>query len=153
MNTDSQDVLAIQNLIARFANCFDLKDWDGLGACLADTLHTDYSDLRGTPPETVTRDVFVALRRQALAPLQTHHLAGNVEIATRRPGAQAKVSMVIFRHDPDGEVLNTHCLYHFGLDKSAEGEWRISAIVQKVYWSEGNRAIHAGIRKPPAGLG
>src|SRR6476659_9612870 len=51
-----------------------------LGECLADTVHTDYSDLRGTPPETMSRDQFVQLRRSALQELQTHHLAGNLEI-------------------------------------------------------------------------
>jgi hypothetical protein len=45
------DVVAIQQLVARFANSFDTKDWTGLGQCLADRLYTDYSDLRGTPPD------------------------------------------------------------------------------------------------------
>ncbi len=46
---DLADVVAIQQLSARFANSFDTKDWTALGQCLADELYTDYSDLRGTP--------------------------------------------------------------------------------------------------------
>jgi hypothetical protein len=77
---DLSTTFALQELVARFANSFDLKEWDRLGQCLADTLYTDYSELRGTPPETMSRDKFVQLRRSALQELQTHHLAGNLEI-------------------------------------------------------------------------
>jgi len=41
----------IRQLIARFANSFDLKAWDALRECLAESLRTDYSDLRGSKPE------------------------------------------------------------------------------------------------------
>src|SRR5206468_2310114 len=70
----SDDESAIRTLIARFANAFDLKAWDALDACLTESLHTDYSDLRGTPPETVSRQRFVELRRAALDHLATHHV-------------------------------------------------------------------------------
>lgn len=46
------DRLAISNLLTRFANSFDLKNWSALEACLTPQIFTDYSDLRGTPPNT-----------------------------------------------------------------------------------------------------
>lgn len=46
------DTLVIQNLIAGFASSFDLKDWSALEGCLAPQIFTDYSDLRGMPPNT-----------------------------------------------------------------------------------------------------
>ena len=49
----------IRQLIARFANSFDLKAWDALRECLAES---------------------VELRRRALDSLKTHHLAGYPEI-------------------------------------------------------------------------
>ena len=70
------DTFAIQELLARFANSFDLKDWDGLQACLAERLAIDYTDLRGTPPETVSALDYVQARRKALEGLKTHHLSG-----------------------------------------------------------------------------
>jgi len=66
----------IRQLIARFANSFDLKAWDALRKCLAESLRTDYSDLRGCKPEIVSRERFVGLRRRALDSLKTHHLTG-----------------------------------------------------------------------------
>jgi hypothetical protein len=144
--TELEDAFRVQQLVARFANSFDAKAWETLGACLASTVYTDYSDLRGTPPETMSRDRFVELRRTALEPLKTHHLAGNVEIRVDGTRGVAQVSMVIHRRDPAGDVFDTHCQYELGVEKTAQ-EWAISSIVQKVLWSDGQSAIHRGVEK------
>ncbi|MBI1772547.1 MAG: nuclear transport factor 2 family protein [Burkholderiales bacterium] len=142
----SADLHAIQNLLARFANSFDLKDWDALRACLAASVYTDYSDLRGTPPERMSNQRYAELRRIALQDLQTHHLSGNTDIELSGDAARAKVSTIIFRKNAEGQTLHTHCLYEFGLTK-ANAQWLINSIVQKVFWSDGQAAIHAGIVK------
>ncbi len=134
----------LQQLVARYANCFDLKDWDGLGQCLSSNLYTDYSDLRGTPPETMPKDKFVALRRSALDDLQTHHLSGNVEVCLTEESAKLKVSMLIYRRNGAGETLNTHCLYLFGAEHGDSG-WVINSITQKVLVSYGQTTVHKGI--------
>jgi hypothetical protein len=135
----------IHRLIARFANAFDLKAWDTLEGCLAESVHTDYADLRGTPPETMSRRRFVELRRAALEPLRTHHLGGNHEITVDGDRAECRASMIIWRRDGAGRVFNTHCLYRFGLARAAEG-WRIASIAQTVLWSDGDAAVHGGAR-------
>lgn len=144
---DPLAVCELQDLVARFANSFDLKQWDRLGQCLTATLHTDYSDLRGTPPEILSRDEFVQRRRSALQDLQTHHLAGNLEVALSGAIANLKVSMAIYRRNGAGETFNTHCLYFFGAEQE-EGVWRINSITQKVLMSYGQPAIHDGLSKP-----
>ncbi len=142
----SDDEGEIRRLIARFANAFDLKAWDALETCLADSLATDYSDLRGTPPEVMPRQRFVETRRTALDRLQTHHLSGNYEITVDGGRGRCRASMMIWRRDGEGRVLNTHCLYDFDLARFAAG-WRIAAITQKVLWSDGDWAIHSGIQR------
>lgn len=139
-----EDVVALQQLVARFANRFDTKDWAGLERCLKPELHTDYSDLRGTPPERMSSARFVELRRRALQELQTHHLAGNVEVDVGGDAGEVEVSMVIFRRAPGGQTLNTHCLYVFGVER-IDGDWRIGSIVQKVFINDGQTSIHRGI--------
>jgi hypothetical protein len=146
MVIDVNGAICIERLIARFANSFDLKEWETLGSCLASTVHTDYSDLRGTPPETMSRERFVELRRVALQSLRTHHLSGNIEIQLHGTTGVAKASMVIYRRSPEEEILNTHCLYTFGVEKK-NGHWAICSIVQRVFWSDGQKAIHRGIEK------
>lgn len=143
---DRSDEYLVYQLLSRFSNSFDLKAWDTLRSCLADSLHTDYSALRGTPPETMTGDRFVELRQRSLEHLKTHHLSGNQEITIDGDQGSARVSTVIFRKDESGEVFNTHCLYLFGLSKTS-GSWLITSIVQNVFWSDGNTKIHQGIEK------
>jgi hypothetical protein len=143
---DKSDESLVHQLLNRFSNSFDLKAWDTLRNCLADSLHTDYSELRGTPPETMTGDRFVELRRVFLNSLKTHHLNGNHEITITGNQGSARVSTIIFRKDESGEVLNTHCLYFFGLSKTS-GSWLITSITQKVFWNDGNTKIHQGIEK------
>jgi|GEM_PF-178383 hypothetical protein len=134
----------IRDLVNRFANSFDLKDWQSMQACLCSKIDTDYSDLRGTPPETLTAKRFVELRKKALTPLATQHLMGNHVIEADGDSAQATVSCVIFRKSTDGRTLNTHCLYFFGFRRDAEG-WKISAIRQKVLINDGDTTVHSGI--------
>ena len=140
---DSVAMLSLQGLVARFANSLDLKDWERLGQCLAATLHTDYSDLRGTPPETMSWKEF-ELRRAALEELETHHLTGQSEIDVTGPTANMTVSMVIYRRNAAGKTLNTHCIYFFGAVKE-QGIWQIASIRQKVVMSDGDADIHKGI--------
>lgn len=149
------DALAIQNLIARFASAFDLKDWSALEACLAPQVFTDYSDLRGTPPQTLTAAEYVRLRKEALAPLTIHHLLGGLEIESlTAESAACRASMLIWRvqNVPKGSTLrnaadefHTHCIYHFHLVQEA-GAWKIDRITQNILWNSGQASLRAGAK-------
>jgi hypothetical protein len=133
----------IAAVISRFANSFDLKDWDALRSILADQVDVDYSDLRGTR-ETLAREEYVALREAALQDIDTHHMLSNTEISIGHDSAHCIASGVIFRRK-DEEHFDSHVIYRFGLTKSVSS-WRISSIKQSVLWNEGNSDIHAGAR-------
>ncbi|MCB9111460.1 MAG: nuclear transport factor 2 family protein [Anaerolineales bacterium] len=140
-----QDNLSVQKVIAKFANSFDVKDWDGLQACLTESVFTDYSDLRGTPPQTVTAVDYVKSRRESLDHLKLHHLVGNFEIDFMDANsATCRASMVVWRKS-DEEEFTSHCIYIFQLVKAQE-EWKISGITQKVLWNEGKASIHSGAK-------
>jgi len=135
----------IQELIAKFANSFDVKDWDGLQSCLTESLFTDYSDLRGTPPETISAAEYVRLRREALDHLKLHHLVSNYEIDfPDSGGATCRASMIVWRKS-ETEEFTSHCFYIFQLVQQ-RGEWRISGITQKVLWNDGKPSIHSGAK-------
>ncbi len=137
----AEDTHQIHQLIARFANSFDSKDWESLKDCLAEMIYTDYTDLRGTPPETVSSEAYVASRQESLKSLTTHHLSGNYEIQQIDPQqASCRASMVIWRKSGEAQ-FTTHCLYVFRLRRLNAG-WKIAGITQKVLWNEGNPAIH-----------
>lgn len=140
-----EDILKIQQVIARFANSFDVKDWSGLQSCFTESLHTDYSDLRGTPPEIINASDYVKSRRDALDHLKLHHLVSNYEIDFADENTAAcRASMIVWRK-AEAEDFTTHCIYNFRLVKQQE-DWKISSIAQKVLWSEGISSIHKGAK-------
>jgi hypothetical protein len=135
----------IQELIARFANSFDLKDWDGLQVCFTELIYTDYSDLRGTPPETISAEQYVKLRREALNHLQLHHLVSNYETEFINSNtATCRASMVVWRKS-ETEEFTSHCIYTFQLVKN-NFYWLINDITQNVLWNEGFSSIHKGAK-------
>jgi len=140
-----EDILNIQQIVARFANSFDVKDWDGLLACFTESLYTDYSNLRGTPPETVSAKDYVQKRIDSLNHLKLHHLVSNYEVdLTDSNSATCRASMVVWRKSDEEEFIS-HCVYIFELLKRDE-IWKISGITQKVLWNEGTSSIHQGAK-------
>ncbi|HLO15163.1 MAG TPA: nuclear transport factor 2 family protein [Anaerolineales bacterium] len=138
-----QDRFEIQEVVARFANSFDIKDWSRLESCFTESLYTDYSDLRGTPPQTITASEYVKLRRESLDHLKLHHLVSNYEIAfTDSSTATCHASMIVWRRS-DTEEFTSHCSYIFQLSKQ-ESVWKISGITQNVLWNEGTSALYKG---------
>ncbi|NOH01666.1 MAG: nuclear transport factor 2 family protein [Chloroflexi bacterium] len=135
----------IQELIAKFANSFDVKDWDGLQSCFTESIYTDYSDLRDTPPQTITVSEYVRQRRESLDHLKLHHLVGNYEIDfPDSNSATCRASMIVWRKS-ETEEFTSHCVYMFQLTKQNEN-WRISGITQKVLWNDGTSSIHKGAK-------
>jgi SnoaL-like protein len=139
-----EDRFKIQEMIARFANSFDVKDWNELESCFTDSLTADYSDLRGTPPEKVKASDYVSARRESLDPLKLHHLVSNYEIDLNLNTATCRASMIVWRKSEE-EEFTSHCVYTFQLTKQ-ESDWKISGITQKVLWNEGTASIHKGAK-------
>jgi hypothetical protein len=131
----------IQKTISRFANSFDLKDWELMKSVLSDKVIVDYSDLRGDPAKEVDSDTYVQSRKDALANLHTHHLIGNFEIEFSQNSARVRASSTIFRKSED-RVFNTHAIYEFGLLKVLKTGWLIDSIKQSVLWNDGDSTVH-----------
>ena len=140
-----EDTVKIQKLIAKFANSFDTKDWNGLEDCFTASLYTDYSDLRGTPPETISAKEYVQQRIDSLSHLKLHHLISNYEVDFPvTDGATCRASMVVWRKSDEEEFIS-HCVYIVQLTR-AWGSWKISGITQKVLWNEVTSSIHKGAK-------
>ncbi len=138
-----------QRTLARFANSFDLKDWDLMEPVLTEVLTVDYSDLRGDPPKEITAKEYVAARREALQHLDTQHIIGNLEIEVAGGEASVRASSLILR-SRDSKSFNTHASYLFGLTEAQSGDWRIARIKQTPLRNEGDPAIHSGARRTRA---
>ena len=142
---DIQDQFQIQQVIARFANSFDIKDWSGLEACFTESLFTDYSDLRGTPPQNVSAAEYARSRRESLDHLKLHHLVSNYEIdSSDSETATCRASMIVWRRS-EQEEFTSHCFYIFQLTR-IDSDWKISGITQKILWNEGTSSVHTGAK-------
>ncbi len=140
-----EDVLKVQQVIARFANSFDVKDWDGLQSCFTDEIHTDYPD-RGEPLQTVSAADYVKARRESLKHLKLHHLVSNYEIEILNlDTAACRASMVVWRRSNEEEVAS-HCRYDFRLARRKD-EWKISGITQTVLWNERTSSAREGAQR------
>ncbi|CDZ77372.1 Scytalone dehydratase [Legionella massiliensis] len=136
---------SVSNILFKFANSFDLKDWDGLENTLMDDVECDYQDLRGKK-NTYTKIEFVNLRKETLGHLKTQHLFSNLEIRSEEKSAYCRLSAIIYRQDKDGKKFDSHVIYNFELCKSSNSEWKIQKIKQIVLWNEGDSTIHKGVR-------
>lgn len=130
--------------IYRFANGLDLKDWQMVRDCFTETIATDYGDLRGDVESYISADDYVAKRQVALSPLQTQHLSSNHIIKIDGDTAICQSQMLIYRKK-DNTFFNTHCFYEHHLVKR-DNQWKISAVKQRVWWSEGDATIHSGAK-------
>jgi len=143
-----RDRAAVIDVVLAAARALDVKDWAAYRGCFTDEIETDYSDLRGEPPQIVKADDFVALRRTALDRLKTLHLSANHLVTVDGDRATCVSAAIIHRFRPeDGERFDTYCAYTHALVRAGDA-WKISKIKQTVYWNTGNPDVHAGARRP-----
>jgi hypothetical protein len=159
--------LAVVDAISRLCRAFDERDWKTMRSCLADTLFTDYSSFRGTPPTRLAAEEFVRLRQSGLTGLRTQHLCFNHLVTIEDEGAHAHAHarclcyFIIHRWPEqanDTRFLHTYGYYHFGLVKATatatatatEERWLIESIEQIAIRSDGTLELH-GAHRPVSG--
>jgi len=140
------DRAAIVDAIVGLANAMDAQDWARVRSLLADEVDVDYSQFRGEPAARVTADGYVASRIDGLRGLRTLHTSTNHEVRVEGDHGTCTSAYHILRVDPaTGRRLDTWGTYQHQLARTANG-WRVTGIVQRVVWLEGDRAIHGALR-------
>jgi SnoaL-like protein len=150
--SDPATHVLVHDLLARFFQAFDDKNWPALRGCLCDEVFTDYSSFRAMPAVTVRADEYVEQRRMALQGLEMQHnfLNLRVEPDATAAAATARCNYVIHRFHPscDGAhdlYFHSYGHYLFAL-VAVDGTWRISRITQSLLRNQGNREIHGAIQ-------
>ena len=145
---------AVVDTVSRLCRAFDERDWAAMRSCLADTLATDYSSFRGTPPAQLTAEEFVRLRQTGLAGLRTQHLCFNHLVTLEGERAHCRCDFIIHRWPGpanDARFFHTYGCYHYDLVKSAGELWLIESITQFAIHSEGSPELHGAHRPGPDG--
>ena len=142
------DRQAVIDMVLRLAQAFDAQDWSGARACLSDGIETDYSSFRGTPPERLSAETFIALRQAGLAGLRTQHLSLNHLVTVRGDQATCRTDFVIHRWPTDVQdrrYFHSYGYYRYALVRSTGG-WQICGITQVALRSEGDSSLHGAHR-------
>ena len=140
---------AVVDTVSRLCRAFDERDWGTMRLCLADTLATDYSRFRGTPPERLTAEEFVRLRQRGLAGLRTQHHCFNHLVTLECERANCQCDFVIHRwpeQTEDVRFFHSYGYYHFELVGTADELWQIESITQFAMRSEGSPELHGAHR-------
>ena len=152
MTGSATHALAVGDLLARFFQAFDEKDWPLMRACLCDEVFADYSSFRGQPAATLRAEVYVDQRRTALQALATQHnfLNLRVEVAPDTLSATARCNYIIHRFHPAVESGNDRYFHSYGNYRFAfarpAAAWKICGITQHLLQNTGNRALHGAVR-------
>ena len=140
------DTIAINDLLCRFFQAFDDKDWAAMRSCLADAVWTDYASFRDVPPGEITGDRYVAQRRAALSALDMQHNFLNLRVDLDGDNASARCNYVIHRFAPDSAAFfHSYGHYEFGF-RRIDGAWRIARIRQVLLRNQGDPEIHGATR-------
>jgi hypothetical protein len=152
MTDAATHALAINDLLARFFQAFDEKDWPLLRSCLCDELFADYSAFRDQPAGVIPADRYVDQRRTALQALAMQHnfLNLRVEVEPGAGRATGRCNYVIHRFGPaqaggDDQYFHSYGHYVFGFVHLAGG-WRIGGITQHLLRNRGDRQLHGATR-------
>jgi len=144
------DRFAIHDLVCRFQQAFDDRDWPAMRACLAERVFVDYSSFRAVPGGEITGDRYVAQREAALSALDMQHNFLNLRVSVDGDRAHGRCNYAIHRFHPDfparaGGFFHSYGHYVFGFVRGADG-WRIDRIEQHLLRNHGDPEIHGATR-------
>jgi SnoaL-like domain len=144
--TETEDRLAILELIGNLALLLDARDWDALEGLFADSVYYDRTSLFHGEPETLTPAELVAGYRQALGNLDAlHHLITCQVINLDGDQATCAANMQgthVFANSTGDPMWTVGGRHDYQLTRTADG-WRIAGLTFTIQWATGNMNIVA----------
>lgn len=142
--TETEDRLAILELIGNLALLLDARDWDALEGLWADQVHYDRTSLFGGEPETLTPAELVAGYQAALGGLDAlHHLITGHVISIDGDRATCAANMQgthVLANASGDQMWTVGGRHDYRLERTADG-WRIAGLTFTVQWATGNMHI------------
>ena len=142
--TETEDRLAILELIARLGLLVDARDWDGFEGLFTDPVYSDRTSLFGGEPQTSTPGELVSGLRYALGGLDTtHHLITCQTISLDGDQATSAANMQgthVLANASGGHMWTVAGRHDYQLKRTADG-WRIAGLTFTIQWASGNEHI------------
>jgi hypothetical protein len=144
VTTETEDRVAIIELIGRLVLVLDARDWDALGQLFTETVYSDRTSLLGGEPVTVGVAEFVAGWRQTLEHFDAvHHLITCHVISLDGDQATCAANMMgthVFTNPSGGPIWTVGGRHDYQLRRTPDG-WRISGLTFTLQWATGNMHI------------
>ena len=142
--TETEDRLAILELLGNLALLLDANDWDALERLFTNPLHLDRTSLFGGEPETLSPAELVEAYRGSLGNLDAvHHLITNHVISLDGDHATCAANMMgthVLANSSGGPIWTVGGRHDYQLERTADG-WRIAGWTFTVQWATGNMNI------------
>jgi len=137
-----RDELEIRQLLARYANALDDRDWKRLASCFTPDATGDY----GRIAQLADYAAIEALCRRSLEPLDaSQHLVGSVEVELSGDTARSRCALQAQhtrRGCEGGDHYTIGGTYRDELVRTSDG-WRIRHRQLQVSWQDGNPRVVA----------
>jgi hypothetical protein len=142
--TETEDRLAILELIGNLALRLDARDWTALEAVFTDTVYYDRTSLFGGDPMTLARGDLIEGYRQSLGNLDAlHHLITCQVISLDGDQATCAANMQgthVLANSFGGPIWTVGGRHDYQLQRTADG-WRIAGLTFTIQWATGNMHI------------
>jgi hypothetical protein len=114
----------IRDLLARYCQCLDEYDIEGVAACFTHDAVTDYGAGRGGPVQG--RDsIAERIGRGQARFLRTHHQLGQIRVDLQGESAKATSYQMTF-HELESGKIDLVCLRYLDELVMVEGQWLIA---------------------------
>jgi hypothetical protein len=144
--TETEDRLAILELIGKLALFLDARDWSAFEQLFTDPVHLDRTSLFRGQPETLRPAELVESYRTTLGNLDAlHHLITGHVITLDGDQATCAANMQgthVLANTSGGPVWTVGGRHDYQLERTAEG-WRIAGWTFTIQWATGNMNIVA----------
>ncbi len=142
--TETEDRLAIIELIGRLSLTIDAKDWEAMGRLFTDTVYHDRTSLTGGEPYTAPVAQFVDGWRQTLQNMDAvHHQITNHVVSLDGDQATCVANMQgthVLANASGGPMWTVGGRHDYQLTRTPYG-WRIAGLTFTLQWATGNMNI------------
>lgn len=143
MNDSTPDTLSVANVVYRYAQYLDTKNWTEMPSIFESEIDMDFQDLTGNPPGRAASSDFVSFASGALDGIKTQHIIANPKITTSqgRLTCIADHQSMHYREIDGAKTLFTlHGTYEFGMNGSG-ATWKISGVRQTISFNVGDPRV------------
>jgi SnoaL-like domain len=142
--TETEDRLAILELVGRLSLTIDAKDWDAMGQLFTDKVYHDRTSLTGGEPYTAPVAQFVEGWRQTLQAMDAvHHQITNHVVSLDGDQATCAANMMgthVLANASGGPMWTVGGRHDYQLTRTPDG-WRIAGLTFTLQWATGNMNV------------